>query len=55
MFAWTYAWLWMRVCLYGECVVFVCVSCYVYMVLVCVCVGVWMFVNACAYMVVLLC
>ena len=44
-----------RVCLYGDCAVFVCVSGHVCMVIVCVCVcmGVLMFVCVC--MVVVLC
>ena len=42
-------------CLYADCVVFVCVSVNVCVVIVCVCVGVCMFVNVCACMLVVLC
>ena len=38
--------------LYGDCVVFVCVSGHVYIAIVCVCIGVCMFVNVCAGIVV---
>ena len=48
----------MHVCeceyLYGDCVVFVCVSGHVCMVIACVCMGVCMFGNACACMVIVL-
>ena len=43
------------VCLYGACVVFVFVSGHVCIVIVGVCVGVCMFVNMCACMVLVLC
>ena len=42
------------VCLYVDCVVFVCVPGYVYILIVCVCVGVCMFVNLCACIVIVL-
>ena len=42
-------------CLYGDCVVFVCVSCDVCMVIVDVCVGVCVCVNVCACIVIVLC
>ena len=49
----------MHVCwcvrLYGDCVVFVCVSCHVCMVIVGVRVNVCMCVNVCACMVIVLC
>ena len=47
-----------RVCvcvfLYGDCVAFVCVFCHVYDAIVCACVCVYMFVNVCKGMVVVL-
>ena len=44
-----------RVCLYGGCVVFVCVSSHVFMVIVGVCIVVCMFVNVYACMVIVWC
>ena len=35
------------VCLYGDCVVFVCISGHVYMVIVGVCVGACIVINVC--------
>ena len=55
MFALVYAWLWVRVCLYGGYVAFVCVSGNVCMVIVCVCAGVCEFVAVCACIVLVLC
>ena len=43
------------VCMYCDCVVFVCVSGNCCMVVVGVCVGVCMFVEVCAYIVIVLC
>ena len=43
------------VCVYGWCVVFVCVSGHVCNVIACVYVGVCMFVGVCACMVIVLC
>ena len=42
-------------CLYGECIVFVCVSGHVCMMIVVVCMCACMFVNVCACTVVELC
>ena len=42
-------------CLYGDCVVFVCVSGHVCFVIVGACVCVCMFANACVCMVIVLC
>ena len=43
------------VCVFGDCVVFVCVSGHVCMVIVCVCICVCMFVNVCVCIVNVLC
>ena len=55
MFACVYACLRLCVQLYGDCVVFVCVSGYVYVVIVCVFAAVCMFVDACVCIVDVLC
>ena len=44
-----------KLCLYGGCVAFACVSGHVRMLTVGVCVGVCMFVNVCDCMVIVLC
>ena len=43
------------VSLYGDCVVFLCVSGHVCIVIVCDCLGVCMFVSVCVCIVIVLC